>query len=76
VPPARLHTRKVLHGWGLAAVADAAELLVSELVTSAIRASASAGLAAFWLLLITVGPGVRIQVRDGCPAGPAARAAR
>jgi anti-sigma regulatory factor (Ser/Thr protein kinase) len=71
VPPARLHTRRVLHGWGLAAVADTAELLVSELVTNAIRASASAGLAAIWLLLIPAGPGVRIQVRDGSPALPA-----
>jgi anti-sigma regulatory factor (Ser/Thr protein kinase) len=71
VPPARLHTRKVLHGWGLAAVADTAELLVSELVTNAIRASASTGLAALWLLLIPAGEGVRIQVWDGCPDRPA-----
>jgi hypothetical protein len=71
VPPARLHTRKVLHGWGLAAVADTAELLVSELVTNAIRASASAGLASIWLLLIPAGRGVRIQVGDGCLARPA-----
>ncbi len=40
VPCARLHTRQVLWEWQLNALADAAELIVSELVTNAVQASA------------------------------------
>jgi anti-sigma regulatory factor (Ser/Thr protein kinase) len=40
VPSARLHTRAVLVAWGLGQMADAAELVVSELVTNAITAAA------------------------------------
>jgi anti-sigma regulatory factor (Ser/Thr protein kinase) len=40
VPCARLHARLVLAEWGLKALAETAELLVSELVTNAVRASA------------------------------------
>jgi anti-sigma regulatory factor (Ser/Thr protein kinase) len=39
---ARLHARHVLWEWGLSAIAENAELLVSELVTNATRASPSA----------------------------------
>ena len=38
-PCARLHARQVLWEWGLHALIDTAELIVSELVTNAIRAS-------------------------------------
>ena len=38
-PCARLHTRAVLIEWGLNDLAEAAELIVSELVTNAVRAS-------------------------------------
>src|ERR1700749_2446804 len=38
-PCARLHARAVLHEWGLAGLAEAACLIVSELVTNAVRAS-------------------------------------
>ena len=38
-PCARLHARAVLYEWGLAGLAEAAELIVSELVTTAGRAS-------------------------------------
>jgi len=41
VPCARLHTRHVLWEWGLTALRDDAELLVSELVTNAVHASRS-----------------------------------
>jgi anti-sigma regulatory factor (Ser/Thr protein kinase) len=41
VPCARLHTRHVLWEWGLAALRDDVELLVSELVTNAVKASQS-----------------------------------
>jgi anti-sigma regulatory factor (Ser/Thr protein kinase) len=40
VPCARLHTRQVLWEWHLDALGDTAELIVSELVTNAVRASA------------------------------------
>src|SRR5262249_1696628 len=36
---ARLHARNVMHEWNLPSVADGVELVVSELVTNAIRAS-------------------------------------
>src|SRR5580693_5446393 len=38
-PCARLHTRAMLAEWGLNDLAEAAELIVSELVTNAVRAS-------------------------------------
>ena len=38
-PCARLHARAVLTEWDLGDLADAAELIVSELVTNAVRAS-------------------------------------
>ena len=39
VPCARLHARQVLWEWGLAALAEQVELVVSELVTNAVYAS-------------------------------------
>ena len=39
VPCARLHSRQVLWEWGLRALADSVELIVSELVTNGLRAS-------------------------------------
>lgn len=39
VPCARLHARQVVWEWGLRAAADTVELLVSELITNAVRAS-------------------------------------
>lgn len=41
VPCARLHTNTVLHEWGFGDLADDAELIVSELVTNALKASQS-----------------------------------
>jgi anti-sigma regulatory factor (Ser/Thr protein kinase) len=41
VPCARLHASLVLAEWGLKALAGTAELIVSELVTNAVRASAA-----------------------------------
>lgn len=40
VPCARLHARQITWEWGLAELADSVELIVSELVTNAQRASA------------------------------------
>ncbi|MGW2618640.1 SpoIIE family protein phosphatase [Streptomyces sp. NPDC001500] len=39
VPRARAAVREQLHGWGLGSLADTAELMVSELVTNAVRHS-------------------------------------
>src|SRR5579859_3784840 len=39
VPCVRLHTTAVLREWGLSALADAAELVASELATNAVQAS-------------------------------------
>jgi anti-sigma regulatory factor (Ser/Thr protein kinase) len=53
VPCARLHTRQLLWEWGLAALTDSTELVVSELVTNAIQASRATGQASpvrLWLL--------------------------
>jgi anti-sigma regulatory factor (Ser/Thr protein kinase) len=41
VPCARMVTRRVVREWGLPDLVDTAELLVSELVTNAVRASCS-----------------------------------
>lgn len=39
VPCARLHANTVLYEWGIGEIADDAELIVSELVTNALKAS-------------------------------------
>jgi anti-sigma regulatory factor (Ser/Thr protein kinase) len=39
IPCARLHAKHILWEWGLRAVTDTAELLVSELVTNAVKAA-------------------------------------
>ncbi len=39
VPCARLHTRHMLHEWGLESLTDTAELIVSELVTNGLKAT-------------------------------------
>lgn len=40
VPCARLHARQVLREWGHGAMVESVELMVSEVVTNAVRASA------------------------------------
>ena len=81
VPCARLHTRQVLWEWGQGVSVEAVELLVSEIVTNAVQASA--GLASrrrdganadrsptvrFWLA--ADGQQVLIQVWDSCQRKP------
>jgi len=41
VPCARLHAKNILDEWGMGSLADTVELLVSEIATNAVRASAS-----------------------------------
>jgi len=53
VPSARLHARLVLQEWGLAALSDDTELLVSELVTNGVRASRATGRDAVRMWLVS-----------------------
>jgi anti-sigma regulatory factor (Ser/Thr protein kinase) len=69
VPCARLHAKNVLHEWHLGSLADTVELLVSELVTNAVRASAtvaqqSQGVPTTKVWLISDGQRVLIQAWD------------
>jgi anti-sigma regulatory factor (Ser/Thr protein kinase) len=68
VPCARLHVRCVLREWNLPGIADDAELVVSELVTNAIRAAAGicgpAGSPPVRLRLTARPRGVQIEVWD------------
>jgi anti-sigma regulatory factor (Ser/Thr protein kinase) len=67
----RLHARLVIQEWGLAALADNIELLVSELMTNAVHASWRVGSAAsvrLWLLADR--ERVLIMVWDASPHAP------
>jgi anti-sigma regulatory factor (Ser/Thr protein kinase) len=81
VPCARLHTRLVLWEWGLSGLDEAAELVVSELVTNAVQASVEAarpglddgepaGVPGVWLWLTSDGREVVVEVGDGSPRPP------
>lgn len=83
-PCGRLHARAVLAEWGLRDLAEAAELIVSELVTNAVRALTGAdgwprygeaGLPVVILRLTTDAARVLIEVWDDIPAGPVAEQA-
>lgn len=78
-PCARMHTRAVLSEWGLDGLSEAAELIVSELVTNAVRASTGAdgrpkydgaGLPVVIVRLGTDGSRVMIEIWDGIPGTP------
>ena len=80
-PCARLHARAVLAEWGMHDVAESAELVVSELVTNAVRASAGpdgqprydgAGMPVVVLRLASDRIRVVIEVWDVIAAAPAA----
>jgi anti-sigma regulatory factor (Ser/Thr protein kinase) len=70
VPSARLHTRHLLREWELAALADDAELVVSELVTNGVQASRAMAHAAIRLWLASDQTQVVICVWDACPEPP------
>jgi anti-sigma regulatory factor (Ser/Thr protein kinase) len=68
VPCARLHAVHVLRDWGLRDLADDAALVVSELVTNAVTASAVLpGRPPVSLRLIADGRCLRIEVQDHSP---------
>jgi hypothetical protein len=82
VPCARLHAKNILHEWRLEALADTVELLVSEIVTNAVRASAehsrlrqdpgqTIGVPTVRLWLTSNGHRVLIQVWDPDDRAPA-----
>jgi hypothetical protein len=82
VPRARLHTRQIVWEWGLDGVAETVELVVSELTTNAVKASAVAApglargkagwLAPRWVALCLASDRhqVLVQLWDGDPAPP------
>lgn len=76
VPCARLHARNVLYEWHLGPLADTVELLVSEILTNAIRASATAaqpgpGVPTTKVWLTSDGQRVLIEVWDSGRHRPA-----
>jgi anti-sigma regulatory factor (Ser/Thr protein kinase) len=82
VPCLRLHARQLLWEWRLRALAETAELIVSELCTNAVKASADAdrsrpgragkeGLTCIGLLLASDRKRVLVNVWDGSPRPPA-----
>lgn len=71
VPCARLHATTVLHEWGMGELADDAELIVSELVTNALKASQSLPeIRPFALCLRSDCKRLIIEVWDHCPGEP------
>ncbi len=85
VPCGRLYTRAVLGEWGLAAVADQGELVVSELLTNSVMACTGpdgrpryddGALPVVHLRLTSDHGRVRVEVWDSVPGAPAARRAR
>jgi anti-sigma regulatory factor (Ser/Thr protein kinase) len=71
VPCARLHAVNVLAEWGLDDLADDAALVISELMTNAVRASAALPARPPVLLHLTAGQrSLRVEVHDSSPAEP------
>ena len=76
VPSARLHARYVLMEWGLGAIAENAELVVSELVTNAVQATWHAGTCdPVRLSLLADDRSVLVVVSDAVPDPPRPRRA-
>jgi anti-sigma regulatory factor (Ser/Thr protein kinase) len=71
---ARLHARNLLWEWGVDWFASDAELLVSELVTNAVKVTAARDEAAISLRLSSDGTRVLIEVWDADPWPPVAAA--
>ena len=71
VPCARLHVRLVLLEWGLAALSESLELVVSELVTNGVRASRAMGSDSVRMWLVSDLRQVVVFVWDASPRPPA-----
>jgi len=85
VPCARRYTRVILDEWGLAALADPAELIVSELLTNSVQATtgedgqprySETGLPVVHLRLAWDHASVMVELWDSVPRLPAARRPR
>jgi anti-sigma regulatory factor (Ser/Thr protein kinase) len=71
VPCARLHARHVLWEWGLASLGESAELLVTELITNAVKASwAVTQVSPVRLWLVSNRAQIVILVWDASPQPP------
>ena len=70
---ARSWTREILWEWRLAHLADAAEVVVSELVTNSVTASTGLDRSAIRLILTLDRGELGILVRDGSPGAPQPR---
>jgi anti-sigma regulatory factor (Ser/Thr protein kinase) len=71
VPCARLHTRQVLWEWRLTRLSESAELVVSELITNAVAASASmAQMPPVRMWLMAGMAQVAVMVWDASPQPP------
>jgi anti-sigma regulatory factor (Ser/Thr protein kinase) len=71
VPCARLHAVNVLTEWGLGDLVDDAALVISELMTNAVRASAALPARPPVLLHLTAGQRfLRVEVHDSNPEKP------
>jgi anti-sigma regulatory factor (Ser/Thr protein kinase) len=70
---ARLHARHIALEWGLRTLAEPTELLVSELATNAIRASAGLLSPVIRLCLASDRHGIVVRVWDGNDQMPARR---
>jgi anti-sigma regulatory factor (Ser/Thr protein kinase) len=73
VPCARLHARNVAIEWGLTELADTVELVTSELITNAIRASARMELAVVRLWVVSDRASVTVCVWDASHEMPVCR---
>jgi serine/threonine-protein kinase RsbW len=71
---ARQVTRDILQGWRLAGLEDAAQLIVSELVSNAVQHARDPG-PDLGLRLCVAGGALRIELHDADPRPPRARAA-
>src|SRR5262249_45796401 len=72
-PCARLHTKQVLWEWGLNDAAETAELLVSELITNAVKAAREmGGNVPVWMRVSADQDRICIEVWDSNPRPPAA----
>src|SRR5262245_66454081 len=67
VPCARLHAKLILWEWGMQAIADAVELVVSELVTNALMASNELAIARFPGWAVSGAPPVRFWMAVARP---------
>ena len=71
VPCARLHARQVLWEWGIGNLGDSTELLVTELITNAVRASREmTRVSAVRLWLLSDSARILILVWDASPQPP------